>query len=122
MAYDERTADRVRNIFSGRQDVVEKKMMGGLSFMVKGAMVCRLSATGLLIRLGPEAREGAPGSAHARPTEFAGRRLSGFVCVDPEGYQTDAGLSEWLQRGVDFVSRLPEKRASPKAGKKAQRR
>jgi TfoX/Sxy family transcriptional regulator of competence genes len=121
MAYDERTADRVRNIFSGRQDVVEKKMMGGLSFMVKGAMVCRLSATGLLIRLGPEARGAAPGSAHARPTEFA-RRLSGFVCVDPEGYQTDAGLSEWLQRGVDFASRLPEKRASPKAGKKAQRR
>ncbi|MGZ3665577.1 MAG: TfoX/Sxy family protein [Ktedonobacterales bacterium] len=109
MGYDEKTAERVREILSGRGDVVEKRMIGGLSFMVNGSMCCGVTSEGLMVRVGPDRREGALAQAHVRPMEFGGRVLAGFVLVDPDGYQDDASLAVWVQRGVDVALTLPAK-------------
>jgi hypothetical protein len=110
MGYDNTTADRVRRILSRRRDVVEKRMVGGLSFMVRGSMCCGVTGTALMVRVGPEAREWALAQPHVRPMKFAGRALAGFVCVDPEGFRTETALGTWVQRGIDFVSTIPAKR------------
>ncbi len=106
MGYDEKAAERVRQILSGRGDVVEKRMVGGLSFMVNGNMCCGITRNALMVRVGAEARDWALAQPHVRPMEFGGRALAGFVCVEPEGYQSDASLVAWVQRGIDFVSTL----------------
>ncbi|HKC14247.1 MAG TPA: TfoX/Sxy family protein [Vicinamibacteria bacterium] len=109
MAYDNKTADRVRRILSRRRDVVEKRMVGGLCFMVRGSMCCGVTSTALMVRVGPEAREWALAQPHVRPMKFAGRSLAGFVCVDPAGFRTETALASWVQRGIDFVTALPAK-------------
>ena len=112
MGYDQKTAERVRRLLSRRRDVVEKRMVGGLSFMVNGSMCCGVTGTALMVRVGREGYERALAEPHARPMKFAGRALAGFVCVDPEGYRTERALAKWTQRSLDFVSALPEKKPS----------
>lgn len=107
--YDKNTAERVRQILAGQRDVVEKRMVGGLSFMVNGNMACGVTSTALMVRVGPEAYEQALAQPYVRPMTFAGRPLRGYVCVDPAGYQTDTALAAWVQRGVAFVATLPTK-------------
>jgi TfoX/Sxy family transcriptional regulator of competence genes len=110
MTYDEKTAERVRRILSRQPDVIEKKMFGGLCFMVKGGMCCGLTSTGFMVRVGREAYDRTLALPHARVMEFTGRPMAGFVYVDPGGYRTDAALAKWVQRGIDFVATLPAKR------------
>lgn len=112
MGYDEKTAERVRQVLSGRDDVVEKRMIGGLSFLVNGSMCCGVTSDGLMVRVGPEARERTLAEPHVRPMEFGGRPLAGFVRVDAEGYQTEDALAAWIQRGIDFALTLPAKTAN----------
>lgn len=119
MSYDEKTAERVRRILSGRADVVEKKMFGGLCFMVNGSMCCGLTHTAFMIRVGPEHYEEALAQPNARPMDFTGRPLTGMVYVDPAGYRTDVALAKWVARGVDFAAALPAKK---RAVKKRQKR
>lgn len=114
MAYDETTAERVRRILSRRRDVVEKNMFGGLCFMVNGSMCCGFTSTAFMVRVGPAHYEEALAQPHARPMDFTGRPLAGMVYVDPAGFKTDAALSKWVQRGVDFVSALPRKKRATK--------
>jgi TfoX/Sxy family transcriptional regulator of competence genes len=123
MAYDLKTAERVRRILSIRSDVGEKRMVGGLSFMVNGSMCCGVTGNALMVRVGAEAREQALAEAHVRPMEFAGRPLAGFVLIDPVGFRTDAALAAWVRRGLDFVATLPAekpvaKRPRPNASRK----
>lgn len=106
VGYHQETAERVRRMLSGRPDVVEKKMVGGRSFMLNGSMCCGVTESGLMVRVGPEAAKRDLAQPHVRPMEFSGRRLSGYVRIDPAGYRTDAELSAWIQRGIDFVSTL----------------
>ena len=110
MSFDPEVAGRVRRLLSGRDDVAEKKMVGGLSFLVNGNMCCGVTGTALMVRVGARDREQALGEPHVRPMEFAGRALSGFVCVDPAGFAADDELARWVQRGLDFASGLPAKR------------
>jgi TfoX/Sxy family transcriptional regulator of competence genes len=124
MAYDEQVADRVRRFLSDQSHVVENKMMGGVCFMLDGNMCCGVRGAALMVRVGREAYERMLALRGVRPLEFGGRRPSGFVVVDPEGYRTDEALSQWLQRGIDFVAALPVKknakvgrRGSPQWGK-----
>jgi len=122
MAYDEETAGRLRKLLSTRSDVVEKKLMGGLCFMVSGHMCCAVSGRGgVLVRVGPEAHQAMLGEPHAAPMEMRGRIMAGYVRVAPEGYCTDTGLKKWLTRGVDFVATLP-KRTARRAARKAPKR
>jgi len=109
MAYDEATAERVRKLLSGRRDVAEKRMMGGLCFMVKGAMCCAVSGQGgLLVRVGAAAQGEALREPHVKPMEMRGRIMTGFVRVDPDGYRSEPALKKWVERGVGFVLTLPE--------------
>ncbi len=109
MAYDEKTAERVRRVLSGRRELVEKKMMGGICFMVSGNMCCGVTGSALMVRVGRDAYQRMLAQPHVRPMEFAGRRPTGFVLVDPAGYRTERAFAAWVQRGIDFVSTLPAK-------------
>ena len=101
MAYDEKTAERVRELLSDRRDVVEKKLMGGLCFMVSGSMCCSVSGRGgLLVRVGAEAHAQMLAEPHVQPMRMGGRTMSGFVRVSPEGYRTSAALRTWVERGI----------------------
>jgi TfoX/Sxy family transcriptional regulator of competence genes len=107
MSYDERTAARVRAVLARRRDVVERRMFGGLTFMVNGAMCCGITADALVVRVGPAAYEAALAEPHVRPMTFTGRPLAGMVYVDPPGYRTTRALARWVQRGVEFVTAQP---------------
>jgi TfoX/Sxy family transcriptional regulator of competence genes len=111
MSFDERTAERVRRLLSTRGDVVEKRMFGGLCFMVSGSMCCGLTKTALMVRVGRDAYDEVLARPHARPMDFTGRPLIGMVFVEPKGYETDEALAEWVQRAVDFTSTLPARRS-----------
>jgi TfoX/Sxy family transcriptional regulator of competence genes len=124
MSYDERTAARIRAVLARRRDVVERKMFGGLTFMVNGAMCCGITAEALVVRVGPAAYETALAEPHARPMTFTGRPLAGMVYVDPPGYRTARALARWVQRGIDFVTAKPARsqRASVPRRRPAKRR
>jgi TfoX/Sxy family transcriptional regulator of competence genes len=114
MAYDDKTAARVREVLSGRRGVAEKTLMGGLCFMVQGSMCCSVSGRGgLLVRVGKEAHERILAEPHVAPMEMRGRVMTGFVRVAPEGYRTGAALKKWVERGIAAASA-----AKPKAPKK----
>ena len=100
MALDAKTAERVRALLSERSDVVEKRMVGGRSFMVGGRMCCGVTATGLMVRVGPEGVQGALAEPYVGPMEIGGRALKGFVLVEPPGFRTDAALRRWVERGA----------------------
>jgi TfoX/Sxy family transcriptional regulator of competence genes len=117
MPYDERTAERVRKLLSKRRGVVEKKLMGGLCFMMAGGMCCSVSGRGgLLIRIRPDTQERMLREPHVQPVEMRGRTMTGFVRVAPEAYRTEAALTAWVHRGIDAVSARSEKpsRARPR--------
>jgi TfoX/Sxy family transcriptional regulator of competence genes len=119
MAYDEKTAARLRELLASRTDVVEKKMMGGLCFMVKGRMCASVSGRGgLLIRVGPDAHASVLGEPHVQPMEMRKRVVTGFVRVAPEGYRTAAELKKWIKLGLDFVATMPASAPARKAGKR----
>jgi TfoX/Sxy family transcriptional regulator of competence genes len=103
MSHDQRLAARVRKILSARRDVSEKRMVGGLSFLVDGKMCCGVAGDALMVRVGAEARETALAEPHVKLMQFAGRRLSGFIRVAPAGCRSDAALAKWVKRGVDVA-------------------
>jgi TfoX/Sxy family transcriptional regulator of competence genes len=112
-AYDAPTAARIRHLLSDRSDVAEKKMVGGLSFLVGGNMCCGVTGAALMIRVGADARDQVLAEPHVRPMQFGARSLSGFVCVDPPGFATDDALSRWLARALSFTATLPSRPAPP---------
>jgi TfoX/Sxy family transcriptional regulator of competence genes len=109
LSFDPEAAARVRRLLSGRDDVVERTMVGGLSFLVNGNMCCGVTGTALMIRVGADGREQALREPHARPMLLGGRVLSGFVCIEQAGYAADDALAGWVGRGLDFVLGLPAK-------------
>jgi TfoX/Sxy family transcriptional regulator of competence genes len=116
MAYDEKTAERLRKVLAGRRDVVEKKMMGGLCFMAKGGMSCSVSGRGgLLVRVDPQAYENMLLEPHVAPVEMRGRVMRGFVRVAPDGYRTEAALKRWVERGLNAAAARPAKAGRSKA-------
>lgn len=116
MAYDENTAARVRKLLADQRYVAEKKMMGGLCFMVNNTMCCTVSGRGgMLIRVGPAAHARMLQEAHTSPMEMRGRIMTGFVRVAPEGYQNEAELKKWVKRGLEFVGAMPAKTGGRKA-------
>jgi hypothetical protein len=119
MAYDKEVAERIRTLLSGRSDVAEQKLFGGLCFMVRGHMCCAVSGRGgLLVRLGPDAPAFVFGEPHAAPMEMRGRIMADYVRVAPEGYRAAGDLKKWVARAVDYVATLPKKTAAKKASAK----
>lgn len=103
MPFDERLADRIRPLLVGPYSVTEKKMFGGLAFMVNGYMCCGVTGRNLVIRTGPDALKEALSRPYARPMDFTGTPMKGFIYVAPEGCRNKGDLKAWLQRGLDFV-------------------
>jgi TfoX/Sxy family transcriptional regulator of competence genes len=103
MGYDENLAGRVRALLLARTGVVEKKMFGGLCFMVEGAMCCGVLGSDLIVRVGPERYEEALAQPGARPFDFTGRPSKGTVFVAPQGTGDRAVLARWLRRSLDYV-------------------
>jgi len=110
MAYDELLADRIRKCFAGVPNASEKKMFGGLCFLVGGNIACGVTSQGpMMVRVGPDAYEDAVSRSDTRPMDFTGKPLKGMVYVDPEGIRRDADLREWVERGIAFAESLPVK-------------
>ena len=109
MPYDEGVAERLREIFSNRRNVAEKKMFGGIAFMVSGNMCCGVVNDTLIARVGPDQYEAALNKPHARIMDFTGKPLKGFVYVAPEGFESDDELADWGGLCLDFVATLPAK-------------
>lgn len=110
MAYDEALAARVRRMLDEQDDVNERKMFGGLAFMVGGHMCCGVIGDDLVLRLGAEAADAALDEPHVRPMDFTGRPMKGFVYVAANGASTDGGLRRWLDRALAFATELPPRR------------
>ncbi len=110
MAYDEGLAGRIRKVLDGHPAVLEKKMFGGLAFMVLGHMcVGILKDGGAMVRVGPDAYEAALAEPHVREMDFTGRPMRGMITVDPPGIAADKDLKIWVHRALQFVETLPEK-------------
>lgn len=107
MPYDESLAERVRKAVSHRSDVVEKKMFGGLSFMVNGYMACGVLKDDLMVRVGPDRFQDALARPGARPMDITGRPMKGFVFVSREGHESDEALAEWMRLAVEFAESQP---------------
>ncbi len=110
VAYDEDLAGRIRELLETEPDVVEKKMFGGLAFLVRGNMAVAASGHGgLLVRVDPEESEELVGTTNARPMEMRGREMHGWLRVHADDVRTDAELSGWVERGRTFARSLPPK-------------
>ena len=106
--YDEALAERAR-IALGPVGVSERKMFGGLCFMVNGNMACGIVKNELMVRVGKDAWEDTLALPNARPMDFTGKPLTGFVYVGVAGLKTDAGLKAWVERGAMHARSLPAK-------------
>jgi TfoX/Sxy family transcriptional regulator of competence genes len=109
MAYDEELAQRIRDSLQELPGLVEKKMFGGIGFMVRGNMACGVNGDDLIVRVGPERYEEALADPHARVFDMTGRPMKGWVMVAAEGVEADDKLQRWVEQGVDFALSLPEK-------------
>jgi TfoX/Sxy family transcriptional regulator of competence genes len=104
-------------VLSERDDVEEKRMFGGLCFMVNGAMCCGLTKSDFMVRVGPAQYDAALAEPHVRPMTFTGRPLKGMVYVDAEGIRTGEALARWVRRGVAFVTETPASKPRRRARK-----
>jgi TfoX/Sxy family transcriptional regulator of competence genes len=109
MAYDEVLAQRIRDVLEGTSDLVEKKMFGGVGFMIQGNMACGVNKEDLIVRVGPDGYEQALNQPHTRVFDMNGRPMKGWITVSAEGYEDQQKLTEWLNKGVDFARSLPAK-------------
>ena len=109
MAYDEQLAERVRLTLAGREGHSERKMFGGIAFMLAGNMFCGIVKDELMVRVGPERHDDALSQPHARPMDFTGRAMRGMVYVQRDGFRTDSDLKQWVELGLMFAVSLPPK-------------
>jgi TfoX/Sxy family transcriptional regulator of competence genes len=110
MAYDEDLANRIRELMAAESGVTEKKMFGGLAFLIDGNMSVSASGQGgLMVRVDPDQTDALVAKAHARPFEMRGREMQGWLRVDPEGVRTKRQLEAWVRRGVAYARSLPPK-------------
>ena len=109
MAFDEGLAQRVREALAHRADLSERRMFGGLCFMLGGNMCCGIVGEELMLRVGPEAYQDVLSLPHAREMDFTGRAMRGMVYVGTEGLADDTRLNDWLTPAVAFAGSLPAK-------------
>jgi TfoX/Sxy family transcriptional regulator of competence genes len=109
MAYDEALARRVRTALEGKSGLSERKMFGGLAFMVQGNMCCGIVREELMVRVGPEQYEQALANPFSREIDFTGRPMKGMVMVSRAGVERDADLAGWVKQGYTFAATLPAK-------------
>lgn len=109
MVYDEALADRVRSVLDSHPEVVERRMFGGLAFLLRGNLCCGVLGTELMVRVGPEGYDEALRQPHARPMDFTRRPVRGLVYVERSGIADDGDLRRWVDRGARYAGSLPAK-------------
>ena len=109
MAYDQKLDAHIRQIVSQWPDTTGKKMFGGICHMMRGNMLGGVYKEYLILRLGPEAADGALAEGLARPFDITGRPMKGWVMIPAENVEDDTVLEEWLMKARAFVEKLPKK-------------
>ena len=109
MAYDEKLAGQVRAVLDAKRGISEKKMFGGLAFLVNGHMACGVIGDELMVRVGPEAYEAALKKPDAREMDFTGRPMKGMVYVRPRGLRPASNRAAWVEQGLSYARSLPPK-------------
>jgi TfoX/Sxy family transcriptional regulator of competence genes len=106
MAYDEKLAERIRGVLGPHPGITEKKMFGGLAFLLDGKMFCGVSNDELMVRVGPERHEEALRRKNVRPMDFTGRPMKGYVFVEPAGCRTGKAVQPWVEWSLAVVAAL----------------
>jgi len=114
MAYDERLAERIRGVLRGRAGLEERKMFGGLAFLLGGRMFCGIVKDQLMVRVGPQRHDEALRHPHVRPMDFTGRPMRGMVFVAAPAFR-GAALERWIERGVEGLREPKAPRAKARA-------
>ncbi|MGE4594505.1 MAG: TfoX/Sxy family protein [Gammaproteobacteria bacterium] len=109
MAYDEGTAERLRELFEIIPFSIERKMFGSLGFMVHGHMACGVINDQLMVRVGKAQYEVVLKEPFVKEMDFTGRALTGFIYVEPEGFESDEELEGWVSLSLAYVLTLPAK-------------
>ena len=109
MTYNQTLAERIRSQLGSSDEIKEKKMFGGLGFIVNGNMACGIIGDDLVVRIGPEHYTQALSQPHTRPFDFSGKPMAGWIYVEPVGYEADRELKNWIQQGMKFARSLPPK-------------
>jgi TfoX/Sxy family transcriptional regulator of competence genes len=109
MAFSEVLAERIRQRLARPKNVEEKKMFGGVGFLLNGNLLVGVWKDSLCVRLGPDQAEAALLEPHVKELDITGRPMRNWVLVEPEGVEDDDQLSGWIQRAMKFVGKLPAK-------------
>jgi TfoX-like protein len=109
VAFDEALAARVRDVLSGSEELAEKKMFGGIAFLLNGNMCCGVNRDELIVRVDPEQTQEALEDPHVRLFDMTGRPMKGWLLVAPGGVAADEDLRAWVARGAEFARSLPPK-------------
>ena len=109
MAFDERLAERVRSALGRRKGVVEKKMFGGVAYLLNGNMCVGVHKSDLIVRLTPEDTDVVLSKPHTRPFDLTGRPMKGWILVESQGLKTEAQLGKWVQLAAKYAGSLPAK-------------
>ena len=109
MAYDEHLAERIRIVLGSVDAVTERKMFGGIAFMVHGNMACGVIGDELMVRVGPERHDDAMSEPHVRVMDFTNRPIRGMVYVGVPAIASDPDLERWVSLGISFARSLPPK-------------
>lgn len=109
MAFDEKLAERVRKVVSSNPGYSERKMFGGMSFIINGNMAVGVNEDKLIVRVGPDAYQEALGKPYASAEDMTGRAINGWVTIAPAGLGDDQALQSWVAKGVKYASSLPPK-------------
>ena len=109
MAYDEGLAQRIRELLEDREEVEEKRMFGGVAWMVRGNLACGVHKESMIVRVGPDGYAAALEKPHVSVFDITGKPMKGWVMVAADGYESDTDLKDWVDRGVTFAFSLPAK-------------
>ena len=109
MAFDESLAARIRDALARKKNIEEKKMFGGIGFLLNGNMLVGVWKDSLIVRIGPDEGDDALLEPHVKPFDITGRAMKGWVLVAPEGLEDEDQLKDWIQRALKFVGKLPKK-------------
>ena len=108
MAYNLKLAERIRSELDGIP-VVEKKMFGGVGFLLNGNLACGVNKDNLIVRVTPEKHDALLKKAHVKPFDLTGKPMKGWLVVEADGVKTGKQLSTWVKEGIEFASTLPAK-------------
>ena len=109
MPFDASLADRIRHALARKKGIEEKKMFGGIGFLLNGNMLVGVWKDSLIVRLGDEQGELALRESHVKPFDITGKAMKGWAMVTPDGIEDDDQLKGWIRRAVKFVGKLPGK-------------